>query len=361
MPFVRALTLAAAAGLVASGAAPKGPLLGQGRPGPEPALFAPGIVNDGLPVRDLAVSPDGREIVWSVCFPGGPSVLVGTREEEGGWTAPETLPFARDPERSFLEPCFGPDGATLFFGGDGGRTPDGRTNWDLFAVSRTLTGWGIPRPVEGAVNTEANEYFPSVTADGILYFCRDEMPRGRAHFLYRAKRTEEGSYPEAVRLPAPLNALPSQFNAFVARDESLLLFSAVPGSGGVGGVDYLVSFRREDGAFSEPVVLAPPVSTRGSEEFSASLSPGGSALFFMSTRGLGGPGRDAVPWTLERLRSHGRSPGSGRSGIWWLDASFLERLRAEARFPDGPGRGRSAAGKDGQGAPRRMGVRRSPT
>ena len=333
MTHARLLVLAAVAGLAASGAAPKAPYLGQGRPGPVPALFAPGLVNDGLPVRDLAVSPDGKEVVWSVCFGGGPTVLVGTREEEAGWTAPEVLPFSRDPGRSFLEPCFGPDGTTLYFGGDGGRTPDGRTNWDLFVVSRTGAGWGQPRPVEGAVNTEANEYFPSLTADGTLYFCRDEMPRGRAHYLYRARPDRGGRYPAAARLPAPLNGLPSQFNAFVARDESLLLFSAVPAAGGVGGVDYLVSFRRSDDAWSEPVVLAPPVSTRGSEEYSASLSPDGSVLFFMSTRGVEEPAGARAPWTLERLRTHARSPGSGRSGVWWVDATFLSRLRKEARFP----------------------------
>lgn len=333
MTHARLLVLAAAAGLAASGGAPKGPYLGQGRPGPVPALFAPGLVNDGLPIRDLAISPDGREIVWAVCFGGGPSVLVGTREKEAGWTVPEVLPFSREPGRSFLEPCFGPDGKTLFFGGDGGKTPDGRTNWDLFLAKRTASGWSLPRPVEGAVNTEANEYFPSLTADGTLYFCRDEMPRGRAHFLYRARPDGAGRYPAAARLPAPLNALPSQFNAFVARDESLLLFSAVPAGGGVGGVDYLVSFRRPDDVWSEPVVLAPPVSTRGSEEFSASLSPDGSVLFFMSTRGVEEPAKRPGPWTLESLRTYARSPGSGRSGVWWVDASFLSRLRAEARFP----------------------------
>lgn len=316
----------------ASGSRPKGPLLAQGRPGAVPALFAPGIVNEGLPVRDLAVSPDGKEIVWAVCFGGGPVVLVGTREEAAGWTPPEVLPFAGEPGRSFLEPCFGPHGKTLFFGADGGTTADGRTNWDLFVVSRTRAGWGTPRPVAGAVNTEANEYFPSVTADGTLYFCRDEMPRSRAHFLYRAQRAEDGTYPEAVRLPAPLNGLPSQFNAFVARDESLLVYAAVPKAGGVGGVDYLVSFRRIDGAWSEPVVLPEPVSTRGNEEYSASLSPDGAALFFMSTRGLEGPENAATRWTLERLRAHARAPGSGRSGIWWIDASFLEILRRGAQY-----------------------------
>lgn len=333
MPFAGPLVLLAATAALATSGPSHGPLLGQGPPGSEPALFAQGIVNEGLPVRDLAVSPDGREIVWTVAFPGGPTVVVGTREEETGWTKPEVLPFSRDPRRSFLEPCFGPDGATLFLGGDGGTKPDGRTNWDLFVVSRTEAGWGVPRPVEGAVNTEANEYFPSLTADGTLYFCRDEMPRSRAHFLYRAPLADGGRYPDAARLPAPLNELPSQFNAFVARDESLLVFSAVARRGGVGGVDYLVAFRRPDGTWSEPVVIPAPISTRSSEEFSASLSPDGSAFFFMSARGREEAARRAEPWTIEALRVHARSSGSGRSGIWWRDAAFLERLRKEARFP----------------------------
>ena len=102
----------------------------------------------------------------------------------------------------------------------------------------------------------------------------------------------------------------------------------------VPGLALAAAAGRVDGAWSEPVVLPSPVSTRGSEEFSASLSPDGSALFFMSTRGLGRSAKGAAPWTLERLRAHGRSPGSGRSGVWWRDAAFLERLRKGARFPD---------------------------
>ena len=46
-------------------AAATGPYLDQPPPGDEPALFAPGIVSDGLANRDLAITPDGDEIYWS--------------------------------------------------------------------------------------------------------------------------------------------------------------------------------------------------------------------------------------------------------------------------------------------------------
>lgn len=43
-----------------------GPYLGQALPGPDPILFAPGIVSNGLSNRDITFSPDGREIIFGM-------------------------------------------------------------------------------------------------------------------------------------------------------------------------------------------------------------------------------------------------------------------------------------------------------
>lgn len=306
----------------------RGPLLGQGTAPKDPQRFAPGVVNQGLPVRDMAISPDGQHMVWGVSFQDGPVTLVGVHQVKGVWTKPEVLPFATDPTRAFLEPCFSPDGKSLVFCSDHGTLPDGRKNWDFFRVSLEEGRWGQPKPLGAPINTEANEYFPSLTQDGTLYFCRDEMPKSRAHFLYRS-RLVDGMYQSPEKLPAHINAKPSQFNAFIARDESYLIWSAAGFKSGMGGVDYLIAFRRADDIWSQPMVVLEPISTKGSEEYSASTSPDGKALFFMTRRA----DREPKAWTLKEMKDY-QSLGYGQSAIFWMDAAILERYRKGAVFPE---------------------------
>jgi len=44
----------------------KGPYVGQTPPGAEPKLFAPGIISTGLYTRDVAITPDGKELYYCV-------------------------------------------------------------------------------------------------------------------------------------------------------------------------------------------------------------------------------------------------------------------------------------------------------
>ncbi len=73
-----------------SGAVSAGPYLDQPPPGDEPVLFAPGIVSDGLNNRDMAITPDGREVYWSVNLRNFDlSVIMYSRQTGKGWSEPE--------------------------------------------------------------------------------------------------------------------------------------------------------------------------------------------------------------------------------------------------------------------------------
>ena len=100
--------------LARAGSDSQGPYLGQKPPGTVPELFAPGIVSTGLYERDVAVSPDGREIIFGVIW-GKVVTIMSSRLESGEWTTPEVVPFALDFDYFHLEPCFSPDGKYLFF------------------------------------------------------------------------------------------------------------------------------------------------------------------------------------------------------------------------------------------------------
>jgi hypothetical protein len=337
--FVVLLVLAGCGNQSVEGDAPKdspaysGPYLGQTPPGAEPELFAPGVVSTGMHTRDMAMTPAGDEIYFSVS--AGPFVaILGSRLVGGEWTQPEVTGFSADPTAGDIEPHISPDGSRFFFVSD--RSTDGsplpeaeRGRWeraDIWVMERAEGGWGEPVRLDSPVNSEADEFFPSSTADGTLYFTRDD-PATRRNYIYRA-RPDGSGYAEPERLPEQVNSA-NQFNSFVAPDESYLILGVFGRPDSHGGTDYYIVFRDENDNWSNPLNLGPVVNQERGEEWAPYVSPDGKYFFFMSTRQ---PYPAEAPVRLTRdwlLRFHG-GPESGNPAMYWMQAGFLEELRAQA-------------------------------
>ncbi len=314
----------------------EGPYLGQKPPGGEPRLFAPGLVSTGMYTRDIAMTPDGGEIYWTAAVGSWTYVtILMSRHEEGRWTPPEVVPFATDPRYRFIEPCVSPDGKRLFFASDRPSQPGGKEgNFDLWVADRTGNGWCEPKALGAPVNTEAGEFFPSVTKDGTLYFTRDSGPESAG--IWRS-RPVDGHFAAPERLPAQVNAGASQFNAFIAPDESYIILSVQGRKENLGPMDYCIAFRSPQDAWSPIVDLGPVFNGPKIGGYSPFVSRDGKYFFFMSARrdpGLLAPGEKL---TYSRLLELHRRPGNGIAGIWWVDASFLEGLRPRPTPPDRTG------------------------
>jgi Tol biopolymer transport system component len=312
-----------------------GPYLGQQPPGAEPVLFAPGIVSTGMYTRDVAMTPDGREIYFGVSV-GGLSVIMQTRLEAEGWTRPEVAPFSANPDFMNLEPFVSPDGQKFYFLStrprDGGPMPTediGRwVNQDIWVMDRTAGGWGEPYNLGPPVNSDDEEYFPSVTRDGTIYFTR--TPAGtRESYIYRA-RLVDGRYDEPERLGPEINSTASQFNAFIAPDESYLIVCVFGHEDSMGGTDYYIVFRDESDVWSRPINMGDAINTPRNGEFSPYVSPDGEYFFFMSTRPRP---REQIPdrLTYDALSEIYEGPQNGNPDIYWVRARFIDELRVVAR------------------------------
>ena len=315
------LALLLATGLMGSG--PKGPYLGLKPPGAVPELFAPGVVCTGLSTRDLAMTPDGSELYFSVFLPGfSGAAICWTRQVEGVWTRPEVAPFSRDPRWKVLEPCVSPDGKLFLFTSDRPETAGGPGTFGLWLMERSGHGWGEPHRLPPEVNGTGRAYYASLTRDRTLYFLRED---GEGGILYRA-RWQDG-YRKAEPLPAPFNRDPHQANPFVDPDERFLIVPMFGRKDSLGGGDYYIHFRRPNGTWTEAVHLGAPISSPDGDEYSASLSPDGRYLFFGSARPLEGRFPEGKPLTFEALLAQRTTAGNGQTAIWWVDAAFLDKLR----------------------------------
>lgn len=86
-------------------------------------------------------------------------------------------------------------------------------------------------------------------------------------------------------------------------------------------------FRSEDDVWSEPINLGEAVNRPEGREWSASLSPDGKYLFFMSWRTTTEASLPLTGNTINELLGISTRPGLGSSDIWWVSAEVIERLR----------------------------------
>lgn len=241
-------------------------------------LFAPGIVSNNYYQRDMAISPDETIMVYShVISVGTSSVLVYRTIEDGAWSLPQILPFSEGPYD--IEPFFTPDGEKLYFVSNKGNADQ---NFDIWQVDVNDGAWGTPDRLNENINTDANEYYPSVDNQGTLYFTA-EYNSATGEDIWRS-RLENGEYQPRQALSGALNTEHDEFNAFVDPDGDFMLFSSFGRSDGLGGGDLYRSTRSGSG-FSAGVNFGADVNTPRLD-FCPFISPDGVYLFLTSEVGV---------------------------------------------------------------------------
>lgn len=309
-----------------------GKFLGQQPPGNTPELFAPGIVNDGISTRDIAFTPDGKEVYFSKNIGNSNyATIFFCRETENGWTEPEVVSFAKNPEYIYIEPFISPGGEKLFFVSNQGNefTPQNRYITDIWVAERKGDSWCEPQKLDSVINSGKSEFFPTMAENGNLYFTRED-PISREGFIYKSE-FKDGKYQAPEKLPAHVNAGAARFNATIAKDESFIIVPVYGMEDSFGATDYYISFFSEDNGWSNLQNLGSPINTADGNEYSAGFSPDGEYFFFMSARTETGSQPD---FTYENFVQLHNSPENGNSSIYWMKSDFIEKLREKAIFTE---------------------------
>lgn len=139
---------------------------------------------------------------------------------------------------------------------------------------------------------------------------------------------QHGAWSVAEKLPPPFNADNRQANPRVDPEGRFILVPMMGRSDSLGGADCYAYFRRDDGTWTDPVHLGPTVNSAARDEYSINVSPDGKVVFFGSDRPL--PRLEGKPLRWADLLAERTLPGNGQTTLWWVDATFLWDLRAEA-------------------------------
>lgn len=242
----------------------RGPLasLARGEGCDEARAFAPEVLSGPSEEWRVSFTPDGETAFFGVSEEFFPiereATLMMMRRVDGAWTAPEVAPFSG--VYSDIDPFVAPDGGRIYFSSI--RPVDGqpREDADLWMVERDAAGWGEPVHLGPAVNSPADELYPSVTADGALYFGSDRDAATRGWDIFRAE-VREGGFGPAEAVAGAVNTEVWEFNPWVSADGQVLVFTSLDRPGGAGMGDLWASFRGDDGAWGEPLNLGPCVNT----------------------------------------------------------------------------------------------------
>jgi hypothetical protein len=307
-------------------AAPSVPYLGQQPPGRTPKLFAPSIVSTERRELNVAWLPDGRAAFFSRDRGARGTVVMTTASDRGRWTRPEPAPFSRG-GHSDVDMFVTADGNQIYFCSDrplpgtpppvqgavappaGGTPPPPppAPRSAIWTVARTATGWGEPAWIGPVITSGVEDYYPTLTREGTLYFSSNRPGGLGENDIYRARRVN-GQWTTPENLGRPVSSEFREFDPFIAPDESYVIFaSARPG--GLGGSDLYISFGERNGAWGEPKNMGPAVNSPASD-YTPMLSPDGKYLFFTSGR-------------------------EGQDDIFWVDAGVIAALRPPAAAKGG--------------------------
>jgi tetratricopeptide (TPR) repeat protein len=263
---------------------PTGRYPDQSSPQLRATVFAPGLIStDSSRERDICFSSDFSELYFT-----RDARIMTMHRNDTGWTTPEPAAFGS--EFREYEARLSPDDQRLYFisrrPADGGDDP---ADHQLWMVSRTESGWGAPE-----LCTDQGDYYPSFTSSGVMYFTDKNSD------IYRTPLVD-GRMSAREKLSEAVNTDGADYNAFVAPDESFLLFSSDGWGDGFGGFDMYISFRTEDGRWTQARNMGLAINTSAGE-YCPALSPDGEYLFFARRDG-------------------------GDEDIYWIDAAIIDTLR----------------------------------
>jgi Tol biopolymer transport system component len=298
-----------------------GPYFGQAASAQEPRVFAPGIVSRQYQELNAAFSPDGSTFFFTIADAARTHyTLVFTEKSAGGeWSPLAVAPFSGT--YADADPTFSPDGKRLYFISKRPRVgaPADAKDFNLWYVERQGTGWGAPVDVGSDVNTPADDYYVSVTRDGVLYWSRNSkivraVPDGLKF------RVEE--LPEIVNAPGTM-----QLDPFVAADESYVIFGSFGRADQLGSADLYISFRIE-GRWQAPKSLGSTINS-AAFEYCPAVSPDGQYFFFTSYR-VSEQARPKGRRELQQIVNDFDQTENGLGNVYWMRADFIEKMRREA-------------------------------
>ena len=139
--------------------------------------------------------------------------------EGGQWTNSKPLPF-NNPAYDVRNPSLSKDGKTLYFSSN---MPGGFGAEDIWKVAINGDSYGKPENLGSKINTEANESFPFITEDNILYFSSNGKEGFGGLDVFKIDLNKAS---EVINIGAPINTEKDDFSFTYNTNKKVGFFSS---------------------------------------------------------------------------------------------------------------------------------------
>lgn len=295
----------------------------QNAPG-SPSLFMEGEVSTNVSERDMAISPDGTEMYYTLLANQNAfsTILYKRKLSNTKWSAPEVASFSG--KFGDLEPAFSADGKKLFFSSNRPTIGSTLKDYDIWFVEKVNDKWSEPKNIGVPINTDKDEFYPSLGTSGNLYFTATYNKGVGKEDIYIAEFKND-SYSDPVALDTAVNSKLYEFNAFVSPDEQMIFFTSYGRKDDMGGGDLYVSMKSVEGKWL-PAKNIKMLNTK-KLDYCPYISPDKKSFFFTSSRHTLKSSYDK-PVTYQELLKTYNSASNGSENIYWISMEkVLESLK----------------------------------
>lgn len=192
----------------------------------EKVELAPGEINTLNDEGVASFTSDGRSMFLTrsntVEDAGNGTVIMESNRAGGTWGAPLVVKLFNDSTISVAHPAISPDGEILYFVSD---APGGYGENDIWKATKIGEVWGAIENLGPDINTEGNEMFPTVRADGTLYFSSDGKPGMGGLDIFKATQDLQQKW-NVENVGAPINSFNDDFGISFAGSTNDGFFSS---------------------------------------------------------------------------------------------------------------------------------------
>ncbi len=220
---------------------------------PQVEMFEKGLISDNQ-VFGITMSPDGESVLFVKAFGGRDTLqLYQAKKINEKWQQPQ-LAFFSNTSVKQIDPSFSPDGNTILFN----QLNSEENNYNVYRIDKTPNGWGKPKRLSNAINTNAHEFYATMSVNKNIYFTR----RNNSNDIY-VSYWIDNKYKEAIPLEGNINTEESESNPYISPNEDFIIFISTR-KNGYGNADLYISFRKGT-KWSSPINLGNKINTSVSE------------------------------------------------------------------------------------------------
>ena len=282
-------------------------------------LFGENIISTPLYQRDLAISPQKNEVIYTLGdYKQNKRCLVVINQKNEIWTAAKILNISG--KYQDIEPFYSNNGNRLYFASNRPIYNDTtRTDYNIWYSDRITNGWSDPIALDSIINSKGDEFFPSLSDQGNLFFTATRNDGlGREDIFISEFIANKFTLPKP--LPAEINTSQFEFNAYISPKEDLIIFSSFGRSDGFGGGDLYISRKNDSGKWTESKNLGEAINSN-KLDYCPFIDWESRNFYFTSERMLID---NKKLETIQELKERSNSPLNGFGNIYKIGIDKLE-------------------------------------